>query len=292
MSRPQIRWDQALTTSVFHPLRRAVGAGELRLPVLMYHRISGDPEAGVAPYYKCNTSPAVFRRHMAQLAREGYRTMALAELAGRLARGEPLVPKTVVITFDDGFRDFYTEAFPALQEHHFTASVFLPTAFIRQERRSFKGAECLTWDEVRQLRQAGIEFGSHTVNHPELVKLSLAGVERELRVSKEEMEQQLAEKVTAFTYPYAFPQDDTEFAGALRDLLVQAGYTCCATTEIGRVKAGDDPYRLKRLPANSLDGEPLFRAKLEGGYDWLARPQAAWKSLKRRANPRVSSSGC
>ena len=278
-----IRIDRTLTTAVFHPLSRALGGGGLGLPVLMYHRVCDDPEAGVSPYYKVNTNPAMFHQHLRQLAEEGYRTMDLAEVAGVLARGEPLAPKGVVITFDDGFRDFYTQAFPALQEHHFTATVFLPTAFIQGERRAFKGAECLTWEEVREMRLAGIEFGSHTVNHPRLVELGRQEIERELRDSKDQLEQQLAEAVTTFAYPFAFPQADRAFADAFRGLLAQAGYTCCATTEIGRVKAGDDPYRLKRLPANSLDDPAFFRAKLEGGYDWLAWPQAAAKTVKRFA---------
>lgn len=280
MSQPKIRPDRFLTTTVFHLLRRALGGGGLRLPVLMYHRICDDPEAGVSPYYKINTSPSVFRRHLGHLAEEGCRTTDLAEVAGRLARGEPLAPKSVVITFDDGFRDFFTEAFPALQERHFTATVFLPTAFIHDQRRSFKGAECLTWEEVRALRRAGMAFGSHTVNHPRLEDLNWHEIERELRDSKEQMEQQLAEPVTAFAYPFAFPQNDRGFTGAFRRLLMQTGYTCCATTEIGRVKAGDDPFRLKRLPVNGLDDARFFRAKLEGGYDWLSWPQAAIKKLK------------
>ena len=96
--------------------------------------------------------------------------MDFAEVAGLLARGKPLAARAVVITFDDGFRDFYTAAFPVMQEHQFTATVFLPTAFIGEDRRSFKGAECLTWEEVRRLRRAGVQFGSHTVNHPRLVE--------------------------------------------------------------------------------------------------------------------------
>jgi peptidoglycan/xylan/chitin deacetylase (PgdA/CDA1 family) len=251
----------------------------------MYHRVCEDPEPAVSAYYKVNTSPGVFRRQMGQLADEGYKTMDLADMAGLLARGEPLAAKAVVITFDDGFRDFCTGAFPVLQEHHFTATVFLPTAFIQDDRRTFKGAECLTWEEVRGLRRAGMQFGSHTVNHPRLAELDWPEIERELRESKEEMEERLGEAVTAFAYPFAYPQNDREFAGAFAGLLKQTGYRCCATTEIGTVKAGDDPFRVKRLPANGLDDARFFRAKLEGGYDWLWWPQAAVKKLKRGAAP-------
>jgi peptidoglycan/xylan/chitin deacetylase (PgdA/CDA1 family) len=115
------------------------------------------------------------------------------------------------------------------------------------------------------------------------VNLSAGQIERELRDSRAEIEQRLGEPATAFSYPYAFPQGNRPFAKTLRDLLIQAGYTCCVTTEVGRVKAGDDPYRLKRLPANSCDDPQLFRAKLEGGYDWLGFPQRAFKLLKRSA---------
>ena len=286
---PGIRIDRALTTAVFHPLRRALGQGGLRLPVLMYHRICDDPEDGVAPYYRVNTSPSVFRQHLRQLASEGYQTMGLAKLAGMLSRQEPLAPKTVVITFDDGFRDFHTEAFPALREFHFSATVFLPTAFIQGERRCFKGTECLTWDEVRELRQAGIEFGSHSVNHPKLVELGWPEIERELRDSKDQLEQQLAEKVTTFAYPYAFPQGDQDFAGAFRSLLVRAGYTCCATTEIGRVKAGMTPFVCGGCPPTA------WTMRSFSGRNW-PEPMIGWPgrrphSRNSRRNRRPPANG-
>ena len=67
-------------------------------------------------------------------------------------------------------------------------------------------------------------------------------------------------------------------------MLIRAGYVCCVTTELGRIKQGDDPFRLARLPVNSLDDPALFQAKIEGGYDWLAFPQKALKKFKGRFN--------
>ena len=278
----------------------------------MYHSISDDPEPGVAPYYRVNTSPSVFRQHIQFLADHGYHTIGLDELLKLLrASGgappgnleirkaeSPLAPAPsvarrppVLLTFDDGFRNFFTEAFPALQEHGFTATVFLPTGFIGDSRRHFAprstlhapraaSAECLTWKEVRELRQAGIEFGSHTVNHPRLVELGWPEIKSEISDSKSEVEQRLGAPVTAFCYPYAFPQGDRAFARELSDLLRETGYACCTTTELGRVQPRDDRYRLKRLPANSLDDPCFFAAKLEGGYDWLASPQRLAKAIK------------
>jgi peptidoglycan/xylan/chitin deacetylase (PgdA/CDA1 family) len=278
-----IRFDRTLTMAVFHPLRRALGEGGFRLPVLMYHAVCDDPEPGVSPYYKVNTSPAVFRRQMRQLSEAGYKTLDLLQATEVLAGRQPVpAGKSVVITFDDGFRCFYTEAWPALREHGFTATAFLATAFIHNARQSFKGRECLTWDEARELRKAGMGLGSHTVNHPILYELSWDRIERELRDSRQRMEKELAGPVTGFAYPYAFPQSDGHFVEAFKKLLDKAGYACCVTTELGRARLGDDPFQIKRLPVNLLDDAKFFRAKLEGGYDWLAWPQAASKNLKER----------
>jgi peptidoglycan/xylan/chitin deacetylase (PgdA/CDA1 family) len=286
-----MRIDRHLTTAIFHPLQRAgLGARGFRLPILMYHSISVDPQTAVCPYYRTHTHPDVFGRQLRLLAAEGYKTIKLADVIHWLAGGPTPPPKSVVITFDDGFSDFYLHAFPSLQELGFTATVFVPTGFIADPRRRWEDAEFLTWAEIRQMRKAGIEFGSHTVNHAELVKLPLPEVERELVQSKAELEQQLAEPALNFAYPYAFPQCNAPFARNLRALLIKAGYACCLTTEIGRVKSDDDPFRLKRLPINSLDDTPLLRAKLEGGYDWLGVPQRAFKLLKGSGQKTPSAS--
>jgi peptidoglycan/xylan/chitin deacetylase (PgdA/CDA1 family) len=277
-----MRIDRQLTTAVFHPLQRAgIAASGFRLPILMFHSVSDDPETGVSPYFKTNTAPAVLRRQLRQLSAEGYKSMDLVEAVRLVAAGDRPPDKTFVITFDDGFRDFHTHAFPALQEHGFTATVFLPTAFISDQRRSFKNTECLTWSEVRELRARGIGFGSHTVNHPKLVELSRAQLEQELAESKAAIERQLGEPVKSFAFPYAFPQGNGAFCEQFGSLLAQVDYACCVTTEVGRVKIGDNPYRLKRLPVNSLDDEALLRAKMEGGYDWLGVPQYLVKQVKK-----------
>jgi peptidoglycan/xylan/chitin deacetylase (PgdA/CDA1 family) len=278
---PAIRIDRVLTTAVFQPFCRAgFSTRAPRLPVLMYHSLCADPENGVSAYYKTNTSPAVFREQMRQLAESGYHTVDLEHVAAWLNGGPPLPEKSFVITFDDGFQDFYTDGFPVLQEHGFTAAMFLPTAFIGDERRTFQGTTCLTWSEVRELRAAGIVFGSHTVNHPELVRLSRPEIERELVDSKAEIEQQIGVSVVTFAYPYAFPQGKRTFVQQFLEALAGAGYRCGVTTELGRVKQGDDPLRIKRMPVNALDDGAFLKAKLEGGYDWVAVPQGVLKAAK------------
>ena len=276
-------FDRFITLNLACHFRRAgIDASGPRLPVLMYHSISDDPEPGLASYYKVSTSPAVFRQHIGFLVEQGYCSIELVKAVELLQQGGPMPEKSVVITFDDGFRNVFTEALPVLREHGFTATVFLPTAFIGSPRRSFKDRECLTWDEVSDLQKCGINFGSHTVNHPRLMELSWKDIEIEVRQSKAELEQHLGKPISTFAHPYAFPQANLQYTQGIKKLLAESGYVCCATTAIGSMRNGDDPFRLKRLPVNSWDDLAFFRAKLEGRYDWLAWPQAMIKGFKER----------
>ena len=277
-----MRLDRLLTLCLFRPIQPS---DDYRLPILMYHSVSVERQEGVGSYYRTVTNPDVFARHMALLKSEGYLGVTLSTGLNVLNRGVYRGAKLIVITFDDGFRDFHTAAFPILQQHGFGATVFLPTAFIGDERQQFKSRECMTWSEVRELHRAGVEFGSHTVNHPRLVDLDWLDIERELCDSRREIEVRLETTTRTFAYPFAFPQGDKRFANRFRQLLCKTGYESCVTTEIGRTRPGDDRLRLCRLPANSDDDDRLLSAKLAGGYDWVAVPQAMSKAIRCRLRP-------
>ena len=251
------------------------------IPILMYHSISTDPETGVPGYYRLATSPARFRAQMIWLHEAGYRTIDLTEMCRRLAAPVVAADRAVVITFDDGFRDFHTHAWPVLDELGFSATMFLPTSFIGSTRRRFKGRDCLTWTEVRALHQAGARFGAHTVTHPVLHQLGWADIHTELHDGKRTIEDELGVRVDAFAYPYAFPQEDRAFVSRFRDELGQLGYAASVTTAIGIARRPADALALKRLPVNDADDLPLFAAKLRGGYDWVRIPQSLFRRAKR-----------
>ncbi len=277
----QLRMDRLLTMCLFHPWQRVrSGAGEARVPMLMYHSISETAEDQVPAYYRTATSPARFAEHMALLHAEGCQVVSLQRGRELLRRPGTDTRKLVVVTFDDGFRDFHAHAFPVLRQHGFSATMFLPTAFIGAAPRRIKERECMTWTEVRECHQAGIEFGSHTVNHPKLYELDFAQIRTELEVSKVVIEEQLGARISSFAYPYAFPSADRSFVQGFVELLQATGYECNVTTRIGRVRAGDDPFTLKRLPANSADDRALFLAKIRGAYDWMTWPQDTFKKWK------------
>jgi peptidoglycan/xylan/chitin deacetylase (PgdA/CDA1 family) len=260
----------------------------------MYHSISDDPEHGVAPYFRTTTTPKRFLEQMRFLKLRGWRGVSLRDSLRMRANEhtDGSAEKPFALTFDDGYRDFLTAAIPALQECGFGASMFLPTAFLSETDmpRQFLGRECLTWRDIRELHSAGIEFGSHTVGHPALIDLTWTQIENELVNSKSEIELHLQDKISAFSYPFAFPQADEKFCLRFRKVLISAGYQTCVTTEIGSSFEGDDPYCLRRLPVNEADDLALLAAKIEGAYDWLAVPQHAYKNLKRAGNVRIGRS--
>ena len=280
-----MRLDSFISQRVVHPFCH--GSRTNHLPILMYHSISDEAETAVSPYYRTATRPTIFREHLQLLKSSGYQTVDLKTAVAALKNGSK--EKLAVVTFDDGFRDFYTAAFPLLKALNFTATMFLPTAFIGTERRSFKSRECMTWNEVKELHRAGIHFGSHTVTHPKLIELDWPQIKNELTESKAEIENQLGAVTDTFAYPFAFPETNKTFVSLLSETLSEAGYQCCATTRIGRAQPGDDLMQLKRLPANSCDDVKLFQAKLDGAYDWIAPLQAGVKKIKSVLSPRRTS---
>jgi peptidoglycan/xylan/chitin deacetylase (PgdA/CDA1 family) len=274
-----LRMDRLATLYVVDPLRRRSFADRASIPILMYHSIADEDEAGVHRYYRTATAPTVFAAQMESLHQAGFSVIGIAEAIRRFSEPEA-AKNSVVLTFDDGFRNFYTNAFPILNRYGFTATMFLPTAHIGESHLSFKGKECLSWGEVRDLQKLGISFGSHTVTHPQLHDCDMHSIRQEVVDSKQTIEQKLGHAALSFSYPYAFPGADASFRGRLREQLRQAGYENGVCTTIGRPGPASDPFFLKRLPVNSDDDSQLFRAKLAGSYDWLAKPQYLVKMAK------------
>lgn len=279
MTRNSFRADRLATLYLSHPLHRIFNKERnSAVPVLMYHSISPIPDKVSHPYFQTNTDPATFYKQMEWLAKNGYRAIPLTEIEEELKHPNQDRRKPFVVTFDDGFKDFLENAFPVLKNFHFTATVFLPTGYVGQRLME---KQCLSWEEVRSLQAEGIEFGSHTVTHPKLHRLSSAMLHQEISNSKETIEHSTGEKVNTFSYPYAFPQEDRAFISVIKTMLSEQGYTHGVSTRIGRVCTNDDLLILKRIPMNMYDDSKMLRAKTEGWYDWLYIPQYFRRTLKK-----------
>jgi peptidoglycan/xylan/chitin deacetylase (PgdA/CDA1 family) len=271
------RIDRLATLYVCHPLAKLSGWSEKYcVPVLTYHSISENLFGKVHPYYHINTPVSIFSLQMRWLRQAGYRTISLSELMNGFEDAQDL-SKTVVLTFDDGYQDFYTDAFPILKQCGFTATVFLATDRIRDESVRVEGADYLTWSEVRELQTEGMTFGSHSVTHADLRSLGPEQIDYELGYSKESIEQRIGAQVESFSYPFALPEEDGDFIRYLADTLENMGYTNGVCSAIGRAKPKDTRFFLPRLSINSWDDLELLKAKVEGGYDWLHWPQWFYK---------------
>ncbi len=251
-----LRLDRTVSIHLIRPLlqilngRRAPG-----IPILMYHGI----RAGIGmghPYFETATAPVVFEAHMQFLAEHGYKTLTLPEVGARLEGG--LQDKYVAITFDDGYL-----------KHGFKATVFIVSGFAGEQARGSNGNSFMSWSQIREIQSQGMEIGSHTVTHPQLHAMPSKQVEKEVSESKRAIEEKVGAAVTSFAYPYAFPEQDRQFAKGLRESLKQQGYESAVSTIIGTARRGNDAFFLPRIPVNSYDDLRFFDVKLNRGYDWL-----------------------
>ncbi len=279
----RFRIDRLLCLAVFAPLARHLPSRSPRIPILMYHSISGEENSATRekhPYYATTTSPSVFRRQMGILKEHGYETISLGEAAGLLKKKRKVVRPAVVITFDDGFRDFYDEAVPVLRHYGFSATMFLPTGYMSDSGETFLGRKMLTWGQVRELQKAGMRFGSHSVTHGKLVRLNRRRLLKELTISRREIEDHTGVETRSFSYPYALPDQHRTFISRLEALLRQAGYRQGVSTRIGVATSRDPVYFFKRIPVNRWDDDLFFISKLRGGYDWVYGIQRTYKNAK------------
>ncbi len=135
----------------------------LSAPILMYHYISVPP-AGADKYrVDLSVSPDMFDQQLAYLAENGFATVSLHDLLAHLSAGAPLPPRPVVLTFDDGYRDNYENAFPLLRKYGFTGTFFVVSDFINAGR-----PEYMTWEMLREMAEAGMSIESHSRTHPDL----------------------------------------------------------------------------------------------------------------------------
>ena len=205
----------------------------------------------------------------------------------------PLFPKPsgphpdrhVVLTFDDGYLDFYINVSSVLKGYGFKATAFLPTDFMDGKKKGLKEKQHLSWSQIRELSREGTCFGSHTVTHRQLQDLDKKEVVLEIRKSKEVIEDKIGTEVRSFSYPYRFPSQKNGFIRMLRSILSELNYKNGVNTDVGVNGKGEDRFFLKRLPVNSSDDPRFFQSKLEGDYNWIR----SFQKLRRNI---VGSSEC
>ena len=228
-----------------------------------------------------STDPEVFQDQMKILSEENFAVKPLSEIVHCLKNKEEIPPKTIALTFDDGFQNFYQRAFPVLSFYGFPATVFL-VADHCGKYNDWQGnpsylprARLLSWEEIGFLAMNNIEFGAHTCTHPDLTKISLTAAEREITESKTIIEENTGRKVELFAYPYG------RFNQPVKQIVAE-NYAAAVSVNLNKINPESDIYALERIDTYYLSNRKLFSLLNTGFIDSYLRLRRTLRALKNK----------
>lgn len=243
--------------------------------VLMYHSVV---QGNTSSKWRWAVSCDNFERHLDILQGSGWKTLLIRDLVNIK---EPVPPRSVVITFDDGYENNYI-AFDKLVARKMIATWFIVTRDIGKESGwRDVGSPVLPLLNIKQLQEmhaAGMEIASHTYSHSRLTELGMKETMRELTGSKYSLEDILGADVTSFAYPYGLYNDHVE------DAVRNAGYQAACITQSGWALKDDDPLRIRRVSIFAHDTLGTFARKLA-----FADNDTSWSMMRRYAFRQMSN---
>jgi peptidoglycan/xylan/chitin deacetylase (PgdA/CDA1 family) len=230
------------------------------VPVLCYHRFADTCDASLC------TPADLFARQMAYLEENGYKVISITDFLDFLRYRGSIPQKAVIITMDDGYSSAYDIAFPILKKHGFTAALFVYTDFVGTSNSA------VTWEQLRRMKAAGFEIGSHSLSHCDLTRKKdgesdeayLDRVRKELLLSKKILDEKLDQNTIHLAFPYG------EFNQSLLAMSEEAGYKLGFSVKQGGNAFFSHPLRLKRDQILKKDMDH-FIAKLRTFHEFPVR---------------------
>jgi peptidoglycan/xylan/chitin deacetylase (PgdA/CDA1 family) len=223
-----------------------------QIPILMYHHIDGGHHRN-----SLYVSPENFEKQMRFLRKNNYRVISINELLFLLRQDKPRPHHIVAITFDDGYKDNYSNAFKILRKYKFPAAIFISPGLVGK-------AGYLNWPQIKEMSENGIIIGSHTLTHAYLPGLSRDKIIRELKLSKDIIVEKLNPPINALCYPIG------EFSKEIQDIARSVvGYELAFTTNRGVIKTprNEDLFALRRIKIKDSANTFVLWAKLSGYYN-------------------------
>lgn len=281
-----------LVSLIIHPILLALINLKYyrRLRILVYHRVCNLPKESGNEYF--NVEPEAFSAQLNLLKAEGYVVLTIDEVLQHLSQQKPFPMRSVCITFDDGYRNNYLNAFPLLKSYKFKATFFLATAYIGSNSRfpwlstdeQLSCAESIdnnisipmTWSESNEMALAGMEFGNHSANHLDFSTITLGEIENEIHNATLTLSNQFQEVSKVFVCPFGLTSNKSK---QIIPIIKSHGYHGAVWGRMGSVKINSDPYDLPRISIYSNDTLSVFKRKVHGAYDWMSLFQPIWSYL-------------
>jgi len=222
------------------------------VPIIMYHNIDANSAGS-----RLSVSPESFKRQMRFLKSQHYNVVKLEDLAD-IVRSNAFPLKTIAITFDDGYENNYTQAYPVLKSLGLNATIFIVPALVGRDGY-------LTWDQIVEMSESGvISIGSHSMSHAWLPGLADQELDSEILGSRRSIESHLRREVDAFSYPVG------GFNQGVRDKVIKSGYKIAVATNPGRKYPKHDLFAMKRLRiSGTSDNLFVFWFETTGFYTWI-----------------------
>ncbi len=213
---------------------------KIKLPIITYHYVENVQDPGDTTRIKLAISPFLFENQLKLLKEASYSSYFVKDIPQILQGKEKLQDKSIVLTFDDGYKDIYTDAFPLLKKYQIKGTLFIVANFIG--RQGF-----MTQNEIQEMLQSGlIEVGAHSLSHPNLVSLPLVKARQQIFDSKKILEDMFNIQVKTFAYPGGSFNDD------VINLVKEASYEAAVTTKPGVYSTRDKLLTLPRLRSGYL----------------------------------------
>jgi peptidoglycan/xylan/chitin deacetylase (PgdA/CDA1 family) len=263
-----------------------------RFAILMYHRVAEQRQGIPAPTW--NVTPRAFRQQIEGLRARGFAFASLRSVMEAARTGTPVAPNTVVITFDDGYRNNYLHAWPVLRELKVPATIFVASAFLdtgkpfsfdswstaNASRTPREDWQPLTWAECQAMTATGlVEIGSHSHSHVDF-RGDASRLRADLADSASVIREQLnlERRDLLFAFPYG-GRDQGYSADALMDVVKAQGFACALTTETELADVRSSPFGWGRIEAVDSDSAATLAAKAAGWYEWMGAARRAFRVL-------------
>jgi peptidoglycan/xylan/chitin deacetylase (PgdA/CDA1 family) len=227
--------------------------GRADVPILMYHYVSELPPDADRYRLDLTVLPKDFEAQLQYLADAGYDTITLTDLYLHLTQGYPLPERPIILTFDDGYRDAYEVVFPRLLDYGFTA-----TFFVLATPAHFEWEDYITWDQMSEMSQAGMEIQAHGRDHVDLRGASYEYLVYQVLGIQEAIAYHVGQPSRFFCYPSGRYDDD------VIAVLESAGYWGAVTTEWGITHTREDMFLMPRIRVRGTGTLDSYIESIEG----------------------------